>query len=714
VNFGGGTFGTSQAQATGSGNPSAGNGGITPNVGTPPTKITAALVRAKWNDGARITRPEQRSYWINRSFIRGEQWVYWDRQRDKVTDLPRNDERLRATINKTRSGVRRLSSKLHRRPLYFEVPPKGADDASFMASAKAEACLEHAARHHDFEWLRKKWWQASFEGGTAVMCLDWDATSGTPLGVDEETGKEFAEGELQLTVLSIAECVAEVGTRNIETARWWIKVLTLPPEQARDIYHLKTTPQADATMALSPFQTKVLNTDGREVPIPMTLVLVYYERPNNLCPQGQVATVISNEVVEWSTWPFPWKERLNVVAMTESEVQDRWQGDTILTDVVPVQTAINASWSNILEHLKQAGNARLMVPEESLDIIDEFTDEAGEIIPYSTAGGAPAYLAPPQMPAWWTQMPEMLDNELQDILGLNDVAMGQTPPNIESGLGLAILDEADDTPLGEAAKKIAGAWSKVGTLILKLYAAKVKETRHALIEGPAGSPMTVGWTGKDLEGCTTATVPPEGIVPTSKAASQALAQSLWDRKIITDPMTYVKVAELPKRKDLMQGLDDDIGKAQRENYWMAAGEVMIPATFDDHGKHIAEHNSFRKSERYEVMGTKLRDIVDTHVEAHETLAAEAAGQMLAKQNVHPALAASPNSNQTPLVPEGPIGAAPASPAMNPAGAAIPAQIWGQNPQGTPPGPPSPPPGEPLPGSGAPGQANPGAPPPAGI
>ena len=677
VNMTGGTQVRSQMQASGKGGDKAPYTPGAPGASKPPRQIDPATVRTKWTQGARITRPEQRKYWVNRAFLAGEQWIYWDRQRDRLSDMPRQSERIRVTVNKMRNNVRKMSGKLHRRPLHFEVTPELSDDASIIASAKAEAILEHCSRHHDFEWLRRKWWDASMQGGTGVLTVDWDARAGTALGQDPKTGKDYGTGELKYTVLSIAEVVAEPGCRNIETARWYIKILTLPPEEARNVYNLPETPQADASLALGPFQTKVLNTDGREVPIPMTMVLCYYERPNNLCPEGQVATIIGEKVVEWSTWPFPFKSHMNCVALTDIEVQDRWQGDTILTDCVPVQTALNASWSSIMEHMKQAGNARLMVPEESLDIIDEFSDNAGEIMPFAAAAGMPAYLAPPNMPQWWVEMPEKLDAQMQDILGLN-APTNQQQPNLESGLGLAILNEADDTPLGEAAKKLAIAWSKVASMSLRIYADKVKEPRKARIEGPGIAPMTVKWTGKDLLGNTTAIVPPEAIVPTSKASQQAFAQSLWDRKIITSATVYAKIAELPYRKDLLQGIDDDLARAQRENHVMSMGDVSLPETFDDHGKHISEHNSFRKSERYEHLPLADRKLVDLHVQAHSTLAAEAAATQLGKQLVHPALASASNPEGQGMVPDGsPMGSMPAMPQMNPQGADIMPETPGQ-------------------------------------
>lgn len=631
-----------------------------------PTHIAPAQVRNQWNLGARVVRPEQRQFWLNKAAVRGEQWVYWDRQRDKLTQLPA-DDRVRVTVNKMGPSSRKLMSKATKRNLQFEVVPHAADDESMLQAQLAEAILEHTHREHGWERLREQEWWARWEGGTALLALDWDPNAGIALGHDDATDKDFGTGDIRSTVLSIAEACTEPGERDIEHARWWIKVVTMPPHKAKSVYNLPELPPADATMALSPFQTQVMSTDNRQVQVPMTLVLTYYERPSRSCPAGQVSTVIADQEIEWSTWPFPFKDRLNVVCFRETKVQDRWNGDTILSSAQPVQTGYNASWSSILEHLKQASNARLAVPDTSIDSIDELTDNPGELFFYNPAGPAPSYMSPPNMPAWWVQMPQLLDACMQDILSVHEETNGAPPPNLESGLGLSILGEMDDGPMESMIKETAEGWQRYATMVLQTYATMVDEHRSVRVEGPGKAPQVMKWKGGDIKGCHDVRCPLDAIMPISQAAAHARAQALWDRKIITDPKMYAKIAQLPDAK-LIQTLDPDVSKAQRENLELAQGTACIPAAFDDHAKHIATHNDYRKSERYEHLddmpsikhlgadgqptSSNLQQLIDMHVQAHETMAAEAAGTQLGQQMVHPALGAAPNASGQQPVPDG--------------------------------------------------------------
>lgn len=639
--------------------------------------IGPAGIRELYQKGSRVIRPEQRQYWINRAFLKGEQWIYFDRIRDRVNELPR-DERVRTTVNKMWPSSRRLISKLTQRHLVFEVPPQTPDDAGILGSRVGKAVLEHACREQNWEALRLKQAWNGWLGGTGLVAVDWDGKAGTSLGIDPDTGKEFGTGEVSLQALSIAEVATEPGTRDIERARWWIKVSTLPPATVKDMFGLDRLPAADANMMLSPFQSKVLNSDSREVPLELTLVLNYYERPSKTNPKGYVATVVGEDIVEDGPWPFPWKDRLNVACLRETVVNDRWQGDTVFSAGVPVQTSYNASWSSIIEHLKLAGNARLGVTESSIDLIDEFTDTPGEVIPYADGTEAPAYISPPQMPQWWVQMPGELAQVLDDILGDNAVAKGQTPNNIESGLGLAILDEDDDTPVGMMAREIARCWSDIGTMVLKLYAAKVKETRVARASGVGAAPQVFRWTGKAFHGQTTAVVPTDAIIPRSPAAQEARALNFWDREIIPrDPKVFAKFAQVPGLDDMMSVFDPQLAKAQRENQDMSMGVPRIPDDFDDHKVHIDAVNAFRLSERYESSPADIRQLFDLHAQAHETLAAEAAAKQLSQQLVHPALGDAPSADgrgPVAMVPDqgsalGGDGApaAPAAPDVPPAG-----------------------------------------------
>ena len=103
---------------------------------------------------------------------------------------------------------------------------------------------------------------------------------------------------------------------------------------------------------------------------------------------------------------------------------------------------------------------------------------------------------------------------------------------------------------------------------------------------------------------------------------QAMAEKMVQMGLEQDIETFSARVELPGQREFLDRARPDVAKARRENSWMAVNKVCIPADFDDHTVHIPEHNVFRKSARYERMTQEQRIIVDDHIQAHSTMAAE--------------------------------------------------------------------------------------------
>jgi hypothetical protein len=128
------------------------------------------------------------------------------------------------------------------------------------------------------------------------------------------------------------------------------------------------------------------------------------------------------------------------------------------------------------------------------------------------------------------------------------------------------------------------------------------------------------------------------------------AQKMLEMGLIDNVGDYAKYAELPNRRDIIQRMAPNVAKASREHARMAKGEAAQVAVFDDHGVHITEHNNFRLTLAYEQMSVEEQNKVDIHIQAHETLAAEAAAKMQARQQAGPALGAVPSANNDPAAP----------------------------------------------------------------
>lgn len=620
--------------------------------------MEASAVRDLYDKGQRALRKEHRDYWLNRSFLFDDQWVSWNTTLNRLDTIAR-DERVRLTINRLLPSTRTVMAKLLRRPLVFEVTPSGADDASSRGARLSQSVLADAHREQNWEAIREDLAWACWQGGTALCAMDWDPSAGTPLG-QTDSGKEFGLGDVCLTPLTIIEAVTEPGVRDVERARYWIKACALPPSEVQATYKMETSPAADVTAALSPSQHKLMTLDG-EVPVDLTLVLTYYERPNPKNPKGEVSVVVGSTVVDGPhPWPYPFTDRLNVVAVRESRVFGRWTGATVLTSARSPQTALNQSMSALVEHMRNAGNARITVPTGAVDYPeDTFTDEPGEVIQYNPIGGGkPEWMSPPTMPQWWVDQPAMLEKEIDDILGVHDISRGEAPSNVGSGVALSLLAEQDDTPVGRLAKEFAEAWGRLATLVLRTYAAKVTETRTATVQTPGNRPDQQTWTGKDLLGQTTAVVPLEAVQPRSRAASFQLAIQLKGLYPDLPLAVFSSVADLPGADSLLQGVDANAANARWENGELAKGDPLLPEDFDDHAIHISEHNRFRMSVRYREASEEIRSVVDDHVAAHEALAGKETALAQMEAVTDPDLAASAQAHEpAPVAAPDPMGEA---------------------------------------------------------
>jgi hypothetical protein len=628
----------------------------------PKSGLSVAQFKKRIDASSKPLRGAYMQYWLNHSYVIGEQWLWINSQTSGIDRLPQDPDRVQATVNHIWPASRTVIGKLTQRPLQFYVPPTGADDAKVRGARTSEAILTHLHREQDWEGKREDAYWAAWKGGTGALCIDWDPTAGEPLGMTE-AGRRYGTGDVTVEALAITDFAIEPGAREGETARWWIKKVALPPEQVQATFQMDEAPEPDANNATQPYQRKLIQThlfgdSNEDHDTPLTMCYTLYERPNHLCEEGRIVTIVNDEIVAEKDWDFPFKDRLNLVLIRETRVENTWIGETVLKAARPVQNAINQSWSSIIEHMKLAGNARLVLPESMIDQIGELTDLPGEILWEADGSATPKFLSPPQMPQWWVDEPSKLKHEMDDILGTHEVSRGMAPGRVESGLGISILAEQDATPINRITKDSAGAFGRLATMALQFYADKVKESRSATIKSPGQPPREYDYSGKDLHGQVVAEVPFDAIMPRSKAAQQAFADRAMQMGLINSLPEWFRLAEVPVERDILEVLSPDVAKARRENASMALGRVEIPEKFDDHAMHIQEHLIFMKSAEWDLMDDEQKGVFEDHNLAHETAAAAEMGDQRAKANVDPALAAAPNAEGAPLLPLAEAGGAP--------------------------------------------------------
>lgn len=615
-------------------------------------------IREQWEKGDLALARERRDYWLNYAFIEGEQWVWWHPQHREVAEFPRTGDRdrVRLVANRMQPNLVTLLAKMCKRTLAFEVLADSADDAALGASRLAEHLCEAARVDDGWEAVRRDNLWNCFLGGTSAIVVEWDPRCGEALGVNPESGQIVWEGNAKLSALAITEFTLEPGTKDPRDSRWVIIATAMPPGQAREKYGLDHDPAADTALNAGPLQRRLWNERGWPTNVELCTVFTFYKRPAGNDPGRHVVT-IGDEVIHDGPWPFPWKDRLNLHVFREKQLPKRWTGHTMLNDARPLQVAFNHAISNLSEHMKLAGNARLAVPDTSGIEDEDLTDTPGEIVRYDgTASAPPGYIAPPNLPRWLIDHANRLESQIDDVMAVHDISRGQAPGDRNSGLALSVLAEKDETPLGMVAHDQSEGWGNLASMSLELWEAKVPEQRTTRVITDTGVPITKRWTGKMLRGQTRATMPLENALPHSRAALQAWMMSVAEKfpqAMPQNPAVLARMLDLPVASLYGEMADPDVAQAQHENYLMSVGTVPalgddpFPQEFDNHAAHIAEHNRFRKGRAYMYADESIRQLVDAHVAAHERLALDETLDQAKLNAAQPGAGAVPQANQPP-------------------------------------------------------------------
>lgn len=602
---------------------------MTDTASTPPQKPWAPPqardIVNMWQDADQYLVKERRDYWMNASYYASHQWIWWDFSRNIVQELDYANEAERGsriTVDKYGPRTRSLLARLMRTELFWEVQPSGMDDSSMRRQRLQEQILIGEQRHNHWEEIREMALLQTLFGGAAAIAIDWDPDRGEDYLLDPISQISVPLGGVRLTPLGINEFTLEPGSQNALDARWWMRCTSLPPKQVQEMYNLDWTPTPDAEAMLSARHRSILLRRPGGTPPRTTLVYVYYERPTLKTP-GCVVHVVNGKVVLMEEqWPYPFKH-LNLALFRQSKIPNTWVGHTLLTPARDVQYAYNRARSTILEHMRKAANARLMIPAGSVEDADQITIDPADTLEYNAELGEPHWQMAPEVPRWISGEAAQLEAEMDDIFHTHQTTRGEAPGDRNSGLALSLLAEKDDTPLGPMAKDQSEGWGRVAEMTLLLYkqnASSNEITRKTIVLTEQGVPHQISWNEGDIDDRPVVIVPMDATMPRSKIATQSiltqLAQQFPTVFQAINPRQMTKMLGLPDPKQFLTQLDPDEAKAEWENGLLMQGVPVVPEDFDVHDMHIHVHNIERKSPAYELADPKIKQVIDMHIMAH--------------------------------------------------------------------------------------------------
>ena len=677
------------------------------------------FVQARWASREQHRQSLERQWYLNIANYLGQQYLQWNPV-TKSLFLPRQPRhRVRATVNRLMPMVRRIiASTVRQRPQWTVSPATGELNDRITAGLATDYLRYYWTTHGMNDKLIDLLTWRSTTGNVFVRVF-WDAFKGDKIAAEpedfsgekarskEEKKKAKKAGEDYLRTMGLAgpedakaskKIGVAIGDVDVEIcspfeidpdpdATRWEDVSHLIHTKARSISYVKDRyglkddeVQGDDNETVSRFFERQLSsltgpsnfgsvsawgTAGQQGSGGTVLVHQLWCRPTPDYPSGYWAAVIGDRVVRKGENPpgfpvFPYAH------IREVAVPGRLWGSCVLEQCLPIQAAYNRARSQIIEHLNAVSRPQWLIPKGSGISKTSFTGEPGEKIFY-TYPLKPELSRPGELPSVTHQNINQTLGDFEDVSSPHEAYKGATPGRVESGLGIAQLQEQDDGILAPASMSTSDALRDIGTWTLQISAKKITEDRMIKLFGSDRTFDVRYFKGEDLLGGSSRTgtnyfdvmVELGSSLPSSKGARQQLGISLAQFGILNpgkkeDREKLLEILEVGADPTDVSPGQMDKQNARRENMEMITqqGQYLPPSwPFDDDALHISVHREFQKTPEYwqiiqETGGAEspIHMIFEMHIQAH-------AERLSAQYNV-------PQEGEGgPAGPEGPMGPA---------------------------------------------------------
>jgi len=683
-------------------------------------------INERFHDAEVARNPFETQWRLNLAWLIGRQYTAWHRLQRKIIEMPAPSWRVRLVANRIlpiwRSSLGRL---LKTRPMPDVIPASG-DEQDVQTAKVGDRLVKHIWNTQDFDGRKSielyGWILAC---GTGFVMPWWDHSVGDAIEMpemaepdalltDKDAGLEKM-GDVVLDVVSPFEVYPDPIATNWDDMQWVWRSKALPVATLKERYpDMKDEihPESGLEAIIYPFDPIMQGPQFgiRETPPvakDMARLKEYFERPSKKYPKGRHAVLVGDVFVKYEE-ELPYEHgELPLIKFDYIVYPGRWWGGGIIEQLIPLQREYNRTRSQIIENKNLMSKPKLLIPTSAEISADAWTSEPGEKVYFSPLGGRPEPWVPPPIPGYVLQELDRTEQDMMETSSHHYISRGMNAPGVRTAAGMAMLQEADDTPFGPVLQWNENSFRKVGEHILELAKQFYTEARIVYM-GLGTEAAVVEFTREKLQGRFRVLVDIGSSLPMSKAARMQFALEMLDRGFFRnernqpDEAKFFEFLEMQSAVDVFrQDESIDLRVARTENVEMRDRQSQFePGEYDNHMVHMNQHVRFLKEYALEhgdeEAAQTVIEIMTNHIRGHELrmrqiilkqeeekLSIQQGIQQLQMAMVPPQPGAPGGPPGPPALPQPPPGAPPSAPAAPPAQAGPPPGSEG--PGGPPPG-----------------------------
>jgi hypothetical protein len=506
-----------------------------------------------------------------------------------------------------------------------------AANSDYRSNAKvtlANGLLDYYMREKRLERYINKAVEMSVVLGAGYVKMEWDATAGSIVEEDEETGEKLYEGDVRFTNLSPFDVVFDVNRED--NAHDWILVRSYKnkfdlaakyPEFEDKILELDTKNSKDR-YSLQVFR----KIDSDEVEI-----WTMYHRKSDAMPKGRELIFLSEDIIIYDG-QLPYR-RIPVFKMSPNEILGTPLGYSNLFDLLPLQEGINHLYSAIMSNNIAFATQNLFV-------------KTGSNIDITNLGGGLNIIQgnePPQVLNLLGTSQEtysflaILEGKMEQLSGINSVTRGTPDPaqNLRSGNSLALVQSMAIQFQSGLQNQYVQLIEDLGVCLIEILQDYALAPRVASIVGVNNKQYLVSFKSTDLPDINRVIVDVGNPLAKTTAGRVQMAEQLMQMK--PDEFSIQQYAQVINtgRLDLMlESPVDQSNLIQQENEKLLNGESVPALIIDDHKEHILRHRVLLNDLDVRTDPEKAA-LIFKHMEEHINLARTSDPAVLTMTNQQP-------------------------------------------------------------------------------
>lgn len=553
--------------------------------------------------------PYEREWWLNLAFYLNQMYTEWHAAENEAGYLraipqgKKGEERPRPKFNKIMHYVREAHAEALQDEPQGDVLP-ATDDITDMSDAQvAKAYIDWVADPTMADWdstlSRAVLW--------AIICGDgwkkwhWNAT----------------EQKMSIDPVSPFELYVDPYASDFKKARYVIHSQYMDVEAVYDRWGVELPPES--VQGVDKIKTQMLRDMGCAPVLSGVTVNELWHKPSRRHPNGLF--VVWAGVTNLETRPsLPYD-----VCRTERKLPFTQVGiierPDSLYHLSPVeylrsgQMALNQYWAQRIMNNDNFANGKWLIHNNyEGDLPDNSANQVlrGEW----EQGFEPRMLQATPFPN--TGDGEAMEQQTMHIVGQHEVSQGQVPGRVEAAKAIEMLKDSDANALSHLRKTIrrsnSDGWYMTLCLAKQYEKPEVMVTAYSR-EGVAEVKRFKA--GELKPGFRIRTTMTTGLAR-SRAARQDLLMRLWDSKVITDAELMADLMDVPAAHFVAHKAAD-VRLAKNENYELAKGVAIVPNSWDEHGLHLREHNTYRKTSEFMQLDIDTKQKFEHHCQEHRTL-----------------------------------------------------------------------------------------------